>query len=73
MVWYDYLMLIQSMYLDCNCNTDGSESLQCDENGQCKCKPGFTGLTCNECSTGFEGDQCDKCESEFYGYPDCKG
>ena len=41
--------------------------------GQCKCKPGFTGLTCNECSAGFEGDKCDKCASEFYGYPDCKG
>ena len=71
-------------FLGCDCNPEGSESLQCDENGQCKCKAGFTGLQCNECLTGFEGDQCDKCltgfegdkcdkcASEFFGYPDCK-
>ena len=60
-------------FLGCDCNPEGSESLQCDENGQCKCKQGFTGLQCNECLTGLEGDQCDKCASEFFGYPDCKG
>ena len=58
--------------LGCNCNPEGSEPLQCDENGQCKCKPGFTGLEGIECLTGFEGDQCDKCIAHFYGYPDCK-
>ena len=59
--------------LGCNCNVEGSESLQCDKNGQCKCKTGFIGLTCSECNVGFEGDQCDKCAPEFHGYPDCKG
>ena len=59
-------------FLGCNCNAKGSESLQCDEKGQCKCKPGFTGLECNECMPGFEGDQCDQCATEFYGYPACK-
>ena len=59
-------------FLGCDCYPEGSESLQCDENGQCKCKPGFTGLQCSECLTGFEGDQCAKCAPEFYGYPECK-
>ena len=58
--------------LGCDCNVEGSESLQCDDKGQCKCKPGFTGLKCDECLPEFEGDMCENCASTFYGYPDCK-
>ena len=44
----------------CDCSVEGSDSLQCGENGQCVCK------------TEFTGDKCDQCASTFFGYPDCK-
>lgn len=34
----------------------GSESQQCDSNGQCKCKPGVT------------GEKCDRCEANYYDF-----
>ena len=61
-----------SAALGCDCNNEGSDSLQCDDKGECKCKPGFTGLKCDECLPEFEGDKCENCASTFYGYPDCK-
>ena len=38
----------------CNCDETGSEDLQCDEDGQCLCKPGVT------------GQRCDRCEDNYY-------
>ena len=50
----------------------GSEALQCNNNGEWECKPGFTGAKCDECLPEFEGDKCDQCAHTFYGYPACK-
>ncbi|XP_057674386.1 laminin subunit gamma-3 [Corythoichthys intestinalis] len=41
--------------LPCNCNPNGSASLQCDSEGRCTC--GGRGVT---------GDKCDKCRSGFH-------
>ncbi|XP_047445759.1 laminin subunit gamma-2 [Mugil cephalus] len=30
----------------CSCDLQGSESEQCDDAGQCRCRPGFEGLRC---------------------------
>ena len=48
-------------FIGCECSSEGSESLQCDANGQCTCKPGFDGL------------KCDECAANYYGYPSCQG
>ncbi|XP_061125977.1 laminin subunit alpha-2 isoform X2 [Syngnathus typhle] len=37
----------------CHCNSFGSKSFDCDENGQCRCQPGVTGPKCDRCSRGF--------------------
>ena len=49
------------MYLDCNCNADGSEDLTCDATGKCHCK-------CN-----VDGDKCDTCQAGWHSFPACHG
>ena len=41
---------------ECNCNPDGSTALQCDANGDCACKDGFDGKTCDACKERFTGN-----------------
>lgn len=43
----------------CLCGS-GSIKSQCDTNGQCSCRVGFSGLRCDQCASGY------------YGYPRCK-
>ncbi|XP_060569790.1 laminin subunit gamma-1-like, partial [Ruditapes philippinarum] len=40
----------------CNCDPTGSEDLQCNDQGQCQCKPGVT------------GQRCDRCEDNYYDF-----
>ncbi|CAD5234464.1 unnamed protein product [Bursaphelenchus xylophilus] len=54
----------------CNCNPLGSESEQCDDNGQCRCKPGVTGQHCDQCMNGFydfSASGCKDCHCELAG------
>ena len=46
-----------NLFSDCNCDVRGTEdgSVDCDENGQCRCKRHATGLRCSACPTGFFG------------------
>nr|XP_020475128.1 laminin subunit gamma-3-like [Monopterus albus] len=39
--------------LPCNCNINGSVSLQCDVEGRCACRAGVTGGKCDTCQAGF--------------------
>ncbi|XP_006164208.1 laminin subunit alpha-1 [Tupaia chinensis] len=41
--------------LPCNCNTAGSMSDDCTDEGQCRCVPGVAGKRCDRCSHGFYG------------------
>ena len=37
----------------CDCDPDGSVSLQCGENGKCMCKEGVLGLKCDMCQENY--------------------
>ena len=46
---YDIMLTLFNLY-------PGSESQQCGQDGQCRCKPGVT------------GDKCDRCAADFYDF-----
>uniref|UniRef100_UPI0037E9A314 laminin subunit gamma-3 n=1 Tax=Semicossyphus pulcher TaxID=241346 RepID=UPI0037E9A314 len=51
--------------LPCNCNINGSVSLQCDVEGRCACRAGVTGEKCDTCQAGFHSlgpSGCRPCE-----------
>ena len=59
--------------LECVCNSDGSTSLDCDEDyGNCSCKEGFAGIKCHECMPNVVGNKCDTCEPSFFDFPSCQ-
>ncbi|XP_048106035.1 laminin subunit alpha-2 isoform X4 [Alosa alosa] len=54
----------------CHCNSFGSKSFDCDENGQCRCQPGVTGQKCDRCKPGhfnFQEGGCTPCECSHVG------
>ncbi|XP_069950644.1 laminin subunit beta-1 isoform X10 [Cherax quadricarinatus] len=54
--------------LACNCNFEGSETLQCDhDTGRCKCLEGIGGNKCDVCARGFTGraPRCHPCGECF--------
>ena len=49
------------IFLACNCSVVGSKNLFCDDfTGQCPCKDGLEGRTCNSCP------------KNHFGFPNCK-
>ena len=47
----------------CGCNDSGSVNKNCNKDGQCSCKPGFTGLKCTSCGcyeAGSINKNCNK-------------
>lgn len=55
----------------CDCNSIGSIDDACDSvTGQCTCKPGVTGVSCDQCISGyhsFSGDGCQECSCTEMG------
>uniref|UniRef100_A0A672HK63 Laminin, gamma 3 n=1 Tax=Salarias fasciatus TaxID=181472 RepID=A0A672HK63_SALFA len=59
--------------LPCNCNVNGSVSLQCDAEGRCVCRDGVTGEKCDTCRAGFHSlgpGGCRPCECDPSGSVD---
>ena len=48
MFYYYYLF-----FLDCECDSIGSNRTSCDTDGNCTCKAGFTGEKCDACLPGY--------------------
>lgn len=47
---------ILAPFQPCSCSTAGSSTLQCDlTNGQCRCREGFNGKSCDQCAPGYQG------------------
>ncbi|KAB0360576.1 hypothetical protein FD754_004732 [Muntiacus muntjak] len=56
--------------IPCNCNSFGSKSFDCEENGQCWCQPGVTGKKCDRCAHGyfnFQEGGCTACDCSHLG------
>ena len=54
----------------CSCNKAGSLNMNCDKNGQCRCKPGFIGLKCTPCGCYEPGSRSKNCNKN--GKCSCK-
>lgn len=49
----------------CNCDPMGSVSMQCHNNGTCRCRQGFVGYKCDKCELNYfhnrASHQCEEC------------
>lgn len=54
----------------CDCDPDGSLTLQCNQDGSCVCKEGVTGYRCDQCDRGYQGDVpvCESCGECFHNW-----
>lgn len=61
-------MIRHFLLIACDCNSWGSQTLQCDRvNGSCVCITGVGGHKCDTCARGFIGNapQCQECGECF--------
>ena len=47
--------------ISCHCNSIGSSSLQCDDNGTCSCLGRSSGEKCDQCDIGYWGLPSQQC------------
>lgn len=62
-------MLYFIVYTACDCHPIGSSGKTCNHtSGQCPCKDGVTGLTCNRCARGYQQSRSHiaPCISKFH-------
>lgn len=64
---------LKFIYLECECNVNGSSTLQCNRNnGTCVCLEGIGGARCDECARGYLGSapNCRFCGECFKNWND---
>ena len=58
-----HLHALNSFFLECKCNLEGSKSFICDwETGQCDCKSEF-----------IVGDKCEQSMDGYWNFPNSEG
>ena len=50
------------VFLDCECDINGSNGTYCDTDGNCTCKSGYTGKKCDTCLSAFFQDTSGICQ-----------
>lgn len=56
------------IFVACNCSTEGSIGVSCDDEGKCQCKANFDGLQCEKCREGFYNHpRCEECNCDPAG------
>ena len=48
------------IWIECNCDSEGSDGLDCNYHGICTCLPHIT------------GDKCDQCKENMINFPLCE-
>ena len=55
-VWLEYIVVVVAGCESCSCDAVGSYNRSCDlYSGQCPCKPGVTGMQCDQCMVSVGG------------------
>ena len=68
MLTNNFLLILNQCFLACECNPEGSATLQCHRNnGSCVCTEGIGGEKCDRCARGYLGHDlyCTSCGECF--------
>lgn len=55
LIFYTNAIFIMHFPVACDCHPIGASGKTCNQtSGQCPCKDGVTGITCNRCAKGYQ-------------------
>ena len=56
----------------CGCDEAGAVFTNCTDQGQCQCRIGHTGKTCNSCKVGYIKNETQHCNRKLIVQPRCE-